>query len=60
MSLDGSRLLLALVQGVVAGERQIASDFAGAVSVAVAVDPSGQMAAQALAEILDAVGRRPS
>jgi hypothetical protein len=59
MSLDASRLLLALVEGVVAGERQITSDVAAAVSIAVAVDPSGRMAVQALADILNAVGRRP-
>ena len=60
MSPDASRHLLTLIEGVIAGERQTASDVAVGVSAAVAVDPSGQMAVQVLQAILDAIARRPS
>ena len=60
MTLDASRHLLALVEGVIAGERQTAAAVAVGVSAAVAFDPSGQMAVQVLAAILDAISRRPS
>ena len=59
MTLDASRHLLTRVEGVIAGERQTAADVLAVVSVAAAVDPSGQRAVQALAEILDAISRRP-